>query len=235
MIANDPRAQTAALGPRKTFALGLLRKRAILLPSWKGVLFLFGVFALAAFLLLTQVHPFLAPNDPLAAEVLVVEGWASDYAIEEAVADYRRGNYRALYVTGGPIEKGAPFAEWGTLADLGAATIRKLHPDLANVVAVSSPDVRQDRTYASAVALRDYLRERNKMPRQLNLFSVGPHARRSRLLFQQAFGPDVNVGVISIVDRTYDPKRWWASSAGFRTVIGELIAYGYARLLFRPE
>jgi hypothetical protein len=29
-------------------------------------------------------------------------------------------------------------------------------------------------------------------------------------------------------DPEYDPQRWWTSSAGFRSVTGELIAYLYA-------
>jgi len=33
-----------------------------------------------------------------------------------------------------------------------------------------------------------------------------------------------------------DPLQcWWKTSAGVRSVISEAIAYGYARLLFRPR
>ena len=63
---------------------------------------------------------------------------------------------------------------------------------------------------------------------------MGPHARRSRLLFEKAFGRDTRVGIIALEDRDYDPAHWWKSSQGVRTVTDELIAYGYARLLFHP-
>jgi len=66
------------------------------------------------------------------------------------------------------------------------------------------------------------------------LVSMGPHARRSRLLFAKAFSPEVRVGIISLEERDFDPAHWWTSSQGFRTVVDELIAYSYARLLFRP-
>ena len=37
-------------------------------------------------------------------------------------------------------------------------------------------------------------------------------------------------GIIAVEDQDYDSKRWWESSDGVRTVIGEMIAYVYARL-----
>jgi hypothetical protein len=237
VIARDSPPGSPGTRPEtgKTIAFGLLKRTVIVLPSWKGVVLIIGLLAILAFAAVTQLHPFLAPYDPRPGEILVIEGWAADYAFEEAVEEYRKGSYRALYVTGGPIEKGAPLSEWKTLADLGAATIHKMHPELPNVIPVASEDVERNRTYASAVALRDYLRARNQSPSRVNLISVSVHARRSRMLFQEAFGPKVDVGVVAVRDREYDPKRWWASSSGFRSVVAELIAYGYARLLFRPD
>jgi len=40
------------------------------------------------------------------------------------------------------------------------------------------------------------------------------------------------VGVIAIEHREYDPKHWWVSSNGVRTVLDELIAYAYALIIF---
>jgi hypothetical protein len=40
------------------------------------------------------------------------------------------------------------------------------------------------------------------------------------------------VGVIAAPDPEYDANKWWASSSGVRTLIGETIAYLYARFLF---
>lgn len=56
----------------------------------------------------------------------MVEGWTPDYVLEEAVAEYKRGRYQKLYVTGGPIEAGAPLAEYRTYAERGAAVVLKL-------------------------------------------------------------------------------------------------------------
>ncbi len=51
------------------------------------------------------------------------------------------------------------------------------------------------------------------------------------MIFNQALAPEINVGVIVLEPLSYDPKRWWASSAGVRSIISETIAYIYARFV----
>ena len=55
-----------------------------------------------------------------------------------------------------------------------------------------------------------------------------------RLLFQKALGDGIKVGIIAVPNPDYDPKYWWRYSDGVREVIGESIAYIYARLFFWP-
>jgi hypothetical protein len=86
----------------------------------------------------------------------------------------------------------------------------------------------------AARAVRAWLESSHPAVRAVNLYSMGPHSRRSRLLYQKAFGSRVKVGLIAHPDNSYDPKRWWASSNGFHAVLSEGIAYLYARILFYP-
>jgi hypothetical protein len=213
---------------------GLLRRRVCLLPTWRGWLLLLLAGLLLATCAVKKAQSFLAVTDPVTGGALVVEGWAPDYALEEAVTEFRQHHYTKLYVIGVPLEHGAPLSEYKTYAELGAATLLKLGLDRDNVQAVPTPVVRQDRTYASALALKQWLQQHNVMPAELNLISLGAHARRSRLLFEKAFGRDARVGIIALENQDYDPEHWWKSSQGVRTVTDELIAYGYARLLFHP-
>jgi hypothetical protein len=226
-------SESTVTKPRRPF-WGLLRRRECLLPTWRGWLLLLLVGLLLATVAARNVQGFLAINDPVAGGVLVVEGWAPDYALEQVIAEFHQRHGTRIYVVGVPVEKGAPLVEYRTYADLSAATLLKLGLDRDSVQTVPAPAVRQDRTYASALALKQWLSEHNAMPSEFNLMSLGPHARRSRLLFQKAFGPAVRVGIISIEDRDYDPAHWWRSSHGVRAILDELIAYGYARLLFHP-
>jgi hypothetical protein len=67
-----------------------------------------------------------------------------------------------------------------------------------------------------------------------NLVTIGLHARRSRLLFEEAFDGKARVGIISVTNREYEPERWWKYSEGVKNVIGEGVGYAYVRLLFHP-
>jgi hypothetical protein len=212
---------------------GLLRRRECLRPTWQGwtVLVIAGVLLLEV--MIRSAYPFLAVTKPIHGGLLVVEGWQSDSGMQAAVADFKKNSYEKLYVTGGPLTTGGYLSQYENFAQLGAITLAKL--GLSNEVqAVPAPLVRQDRTYASAVALRQWLRQHGLQPTRINVISTGPHARRTRMLFEKAMGPRVQIGIVAEQAEDYDPARWWTSSMGFRTVTGEIIAYLYARLLFWP-
>jgi hypothetical protein len=183
---------------------------------------------------LLGIHPFLAPNHPIAAGILVVEGWGPDYAMKAAADEFARNHYEKLCVTGGPLEWGAPLSEFKSYADLGAATLARLGAG-TNVIAVPAPLVRQDRTYTSAVTLKRYLDQNNVPHPNINLISIGPHARRSRLLYEKAFGKGTHIGIVALEPHDYNPKRWWRSSSGVRVVLSEVFAYAYVRLFFHPK
>jgi hypothetical protein len=214
--------------------LGLLRRRQCLVPTLRGWLMLVGCCGLLAFAASRALYPFLAVTDPVPGGVLVVEGWVPDYMLEATIAEYKRNHYAKLFVTGIPLDHGAPLSEYKNFAHLGAATLVKLGMDANDVQAVPTGFTRRDRTYAMAVNLKRWWREHDMVPTKVNLITGGPHARRSRLTFEKALGKGVSVGVIAIPDNAYDEQHWWRYSQGVRGVIGEIIAYTYTRLLFYP-
>jgi uncharacterized SAM-binding protein YcdF (DUF218 family) len=212
---------------------GLFRRRKIAVPTLRGCLLIILICGGLLFALVRTIHPFLAVNAPVTGGVLVIEGWAPDYALEAAADQVDRDHYEKLFVTGEPLEYGSPLSEYRTTAEVSAATLLKLGLGSNLVQAVPGPRVRRDRTYSSAVALKKWFEDHGTLPAKINLLTVGPHARRSRLMFEKAFGKGVSVGVTALPVRDYDPKRWYRSSQGFRVVTGEALAYCYARLLFR--
>jgi DUF218 domain len=213
---------------------GLLCRRELLVPSLLGWLLLLLVAGGLAVVAALEVGPFLAVTDPVPGGVLVVEGWAPDYVLEAAITEFRQNHYSKLYVTGIPLDQGAPLSEYKNMANIGAATLVKLGLSTNEVQAVPTPETRRDRTYAMALSLKQCLVERQPEPTKVNIMTSGAHARRSRLLFEKALGKGFTVGVIAIPDRGYDERHWWCSSAGVRTIIGESLAYLYARFLFYP-
>ena len=150
------------------------------------------------------------------------------------MAEFKQHPYVKLLVTGIPLEQGTLLSAYTNHAHVGAATLLKLGLTTNDVQAVPASQVRRDRTYNMAVSLKHWLREHDLSPTKINLITVGPHARRSRLLFAKALGKGVTVGVVAVPANDYDERRWWNCSQGVRIVIGEALAYGYARLLFYP-
>jgi len=181
--------------------------------------------------MLTNIHPFLAANHPIKADILVVEGWLPDFAVKEAIAEFERGGYQKIVTTGTPLEKGFYLAQYDNFAELTAATLVELGFDQDKLVAVPAPEVVRNRTAASAIALRQWIGNSGLKIESINLYTYDVHARRSWLVFKQTLAPKVKVGVIAVRSISYEPRRWWISSAGVRTIISETIAYIYARFV----
>lgn len=213
---------------------GFLRRRQCLVPSLRGWILLALSFGALAILAALEMEPFLSVTDPVPGGVLVVEGWVPDYILEVAITEFKHNQYAKLFVTGIPLQQGAPLSEYRNYAYLGAATLLKLGLSTNVVQAIPTPLTRQDRTYAMALSLKHWLREHGMAPTKVNLITSGPHARRSRLMFEKALGTDFPVGVLAVPAIDYDERHWWRSSQGVRIIISEVIAYTYARLLFYP-
>ncbi len=212
---------------------GLLRRRQCIVPTWRGCALFLLVFLGLTIGVGRHLHSFLSMNMAVPGGAMVVEGWLTDYGLDAAMAEFKRDHYEKIYVIGGPIEWGAPLWEYKSYAERGAAVLLKLGMPTNLVQAVPAPRVRADRTFASAAALGAWTREHNVRLTKVQLISEGPHARRSRLLCAKALGKEVQVGVTAVPVSDYDPDHWWRSSAGVRGVVGELLAYFYAKFLFR--
>lgn len=219
---------------QKKSCWALVQRREVPWPTWRGWLALLALLAALAIFGILEIHPFLAVNAPVAGGILVVEGWNSDHALEETVREFRQSHQARIYVTGGPIDAGAPLSEYKTYAQRGAAVLTKMGLGTNEVQAVPAPLVRQDRTYTSAVSLRDWLQGQGIFPDKIYLITEATHARRSRLMYCKAFGKTVIIGVKATEPENYDPRGWWRTSMGVRSVLDETFAYAYARLLFWP-
>jgi uncharacterized SAM-binding protein YcdF (DUF218 family) len=181
------------------------------------------------------VYPFLAVTHRVDAHVLVVEGWVHEFAFREAVKEFRTGSYQHIFTTGGPVEGSGGYTnDYNTAASVGAGRLKAAGIPSQFVQMVPSRAMSRDRTYSSATALRDWFREHRMSVRSINVLTENVHARRSYLLFQEAFAHSVQVGIIAAPNPDYDARHWWRYSEGVRDVIAEAIAYVYARVLWLP-
>lgn len=218
---------------RKPF-LGLLKRRQCLVPTWRGWLLLLLTFGVAGVIFVRGIYGFLAVQDPLPGGILVIEGWSPDYVLTAAVDEFKKSHYERICLTGGPIEFGNAMREHRTYAEYARAMCLKLGIPAEVLHAIPAPPADRDRSYASALALRQWIRGQGMADVRINIAGNGAHSRRTRLVYEKALGQEVRVGISNVEEMNFDPHRWWVSSSGFRNVVDELIAYTYVRFFFSP-
>ncbi len=218
----------------------LFRRRQVWLPTIWGGLLMLAAAASVVLLLGFNAYDLLAPNQPArgpagaGARTLVVEGWLDGSELQQAVAVVRGGRYERVLTTGGPIDASFDVKGWRSHAVRTATFLRDNGVTGVPVIAVETPASPQDRTYLSAAQVRDWAQRSGVALQAIDLFSVGTHMRRSRLLYRMALGDAVEVGAIPARPRDYDPQRWWASSAGTKATIGETLSLAWTTCCFWP-
>jgi len=225
----------APAAPRRAL-WGLLDRKERWSLSWRGRLVLASALLLVGALVLKGVYPFLAITHRVNANILVVEGWIHEYAIRAAVKEFQSNQYQRVFTTGGPVQgTGGYTNDFCTSASVGADLLKKWGLPDERLEMVPSRVMDRDRTYGSAVALRNWFLDHNMAVSGIDVVTEDVHARRTRLLFQKAFGKDVQVGIIGVANVDYPANRWWHYSQGLKNVVSEFAAYLYARLLFFPS
>src|SRR5207247_1590633 len=192
---------------------GLLSRKQRWSLSWRGGMILASALLLVGALCIKSVYPFLAMTHRVKADTLVVEGWIHEYAIRAAVKEFQRNHYQRVFTTGGPVVgSGGYINDFNTSASVGADLLKRNGLADGSVQVVSSRVMDRDRTYGSAVALRNWFRDHNMAVSGIDVVTEDVHARRTRLLFQKALGDKLTVGVIAIANPDYDAKHWWSYS-----------------------
>lgn len=201
--------------------------------TWRGRLALAVLLVAVCGLTVITVHPFLAVTDRVSSRILVIEGWALATTAKQAVEEFRSGAYekailvRPVFSTDDPYKSGRySMGHWLVTLLVQQGVPEEQLTTLFPIV------VERDRTYNSALAVKQWLAEQGLSRQSFNVATLGPHARRSRLLYQKAFGESWEIGIIALRNLEYDPAHWWRTSEGVREVIGEWIAYVYARFFF---
>jgi DUF218 domain len=216
----------------------LFRRRTVWLPTLPGLALIAVLAAAAGWWAMHHAYDFLAVQAPVrtadgrGARVLVVEGWMNEPDLDQAVAVYRRGHYERVITTGRPIGSWSSFASY---ADRAADYLRRHGLADATLDAVAAPQSPRDRTYGTAVQVRDWARAQGLRLESVDVFTSDAHARRSRQTYRLALGPGVAVGVLSSAPTEYDPARWWASSLGAKRVIGEVASLAWTSCCFWPD
>jgi uncharacterized SAM-binding protein YcdF (DUF218 family) len=170
-----------------------------------------------SFLSLTQRSP---------ADVLVVEGWIGRPGVRAAVAEFEQRGYQYIVATGG-LTSGRWEDISESYAEMASAEMIRSGVPKERIVVATAKSTESGRTFESAVAVWRSLRADGINPKHINVFTFGPHARRSRLVFAKVDGPGTDVGVIAWVPPGSTDLSWWRSSERAREMLAETTGYWY--------
>ncbi len=211
------------------------RKKKIRL-SWFSRIIILLILTIVIVFSIKNLNRYLSLTKPVPSNLLVVEGFLPDYTLRNMMKEFYDGGYDQILITGKPIGQGYYLTGYNTSADLMKATLIRMGMDSNLIHKVSIPNtVSRDRTYATGLLMKQWIEKNKLQQKRVNVYTLGCHARRSKHLFQKAVGNKMEIGIIAGEDRSYDQKRWWTSSQGFRTVLNEAIAYLYVRLFFKSD
>jgi hypothetical protein len=214
----------------------LVRRRSIRVPTFLGWLMLAALISVAGFVVGRYfIYSFLAPNDPApGARLLVVEGWLSPGELNQAIARFQRSSYDRVVTTGGPILEWREANEAQSYAESAARYLVRHGLDVAKVTPVAAPASTQDRTFLSAVQVREWAANQGIEIKAMDLLSSGTHARRSRMLYRMALGSGVAIGILAASPDDYGPEYWWRTSSGVKSVLGETLGVAWTACCFFP-
>ncbi|NJO40332.1 MAG: DUF218 domain-containing protein [Cyanobacteria bacterium CRU_2_1] len=208
--------------------INLFQRQEIWLPTIEGWIVIALCLLFLGIVIRTNIYPFLAVTAPLKADILVVDAWLPCHALKTTAKEFYQGEYKYLITLGSPLPPGFDRLGCKSLPDSAATLLTEMGVPQERIVSLVVPISLRDRTLTAAIALREWLAQNASTVKAINLCTLGPHARRSRLFFRKTLSPQVTVGIIAAPPSNYEPKRWWQSSEGARTVFSEAIGYLYA-------
>jgi hypothetical protein len=205
----------------------LFQRRTFWSPTWLGSFCLAFFLAAPAIWWCCYGEAFLSETQRQTAEVLVVEGWIGPEGVRAAAREFVEHGYKYVIATGGlTISERWEVGGWSYAEGAQHELIRLgVAPD--RILLATATNTERQRTFESAVAVRRALQAKGLESKALNVFTWGPHARRSRLVFAKVEQPDANVGVVSWVPATYDTVPWWRSSDRAKDLLTETAGYAF--------
>ena len=211
--------------------LRLFQRRTIWCPTFLGWLSILVLLTSPLVWWYNCGESYLSLTRRLPADVLVVEGWIGRNGIRAAAAEFEERGYKYVVASGGEVTGGG-WAQGGwSYAEAAKRELISLGVPEDRIIVAFGGIAETQRTYESASSVWRALQARGIHPTALNVFTWGPHARRSQLVFAKVLGPGVQVGVIAWTPFSYQASPWWRSSDRARELLTETAGYVYELLL----
>jgi hypothetical protein len=201
-----------------------VRRRAAWQPTILGSFCILLMLSIAVVWGCWRCEGFLSQTRRLPADVLVVEGWIGREGVRAAGQEFEQRGYKYLVAAGGPASDRWDEDRLSYAQKAADELIRSGIPS-DRIIVASARDTERQRTFESAVAVWRALQARSIHPKALNVFTLGSHARRSRLVVAKVYGSGTDIGVIDWVPPHAAALPWWRSSERAREVLAETAAY----------
>lgn len=209
-------------------------RRPVLIPTPLGAAVLLAVLLVTGLGWWFGAEPFLATNERVPADVIVVEAWMHEDAARVALEEFKSNSdgYSWIVATGGMTgESWSQRPRWNQVQVVERVLKQKGFP-MERFVPAFIGEIDTHRTYAYAIGAREALAARGIRPKGILVITQGAHARRSRLTFARVFGSDIPVGVLGWQPPEYAQVKWWNSSERAVTLLKESVGYVYELLLY---
>jgi len=213
--------------------LELIKKQHIWLPTIPGLILISITCIVMTIFILNNLASYLAQQQPISKGILVVEGWVSEQTLLQAIQSYKTNPYQQIITTGGLI-KNRQQGKHKSYADSASAFLLKNGIKQTEITSLPTPDSAQNRTFLSAVIVRDWLIQQKNNTQFIDVFSEGVHARRTLTLYRMAFENKKNIGIITGKSEEYLLESWWQTSAGVKMVISEVVGLTWVVCCFYP-
>ena len=178
---------------------------------------------------------FLAVNEPINADYLIVEGWLGKQELSQAYQAFNDGAYQYVIISGGPINDNFNFnLDVSNHAERAARYLLAIGLDEKKMAIVPAPYSARYRTFLGALMVRDWFSGESIVVESLDVFSGDVHSRRTRDLYQLAFGEQVNIGIYASEPKDFRLSQWWKSSNAAKSVATEAIGWLMVKCCFNP-
>jgi hypothetical protein len=210
--------------------LRLFRRATIWCPTWVGWSTITALALTLAAGWFNYGESILSSTHRMPADVLVVEGWIGRQGIRAAVDEFEHGGYRYIVASGGLTSGRWGEDEPASYAVMAGRELMRLGIPKERLVVATSEYTETHRTFESAVAVWQALRHAGIKPKAMNVFTFGPHAGRSALVFARVNSHGPKIGVIGWLPADYKTEPWWRSSERSKEFLDETLGYLYEAL-----